>query len=718
MTTRFLESVERGAISAALVAALACGLTLSRARAAESSADASASARTAVGTAESAPGAQQAIVEAAIRAVKPALVKIDVVTAEYDEGREQKREASGSGVIITPEGHVITNHHVAGRAKRIVCTLSDKQEIEAELVGTDPLSDIAVVKLKPRAPTTFAVARFGDSSALRLGDRVLAMGSPMAFSQSVTMGIVANSNLVMPRDLPYYRITLEGEDVGSIVSWIAHDAAIYGGNSGGPLVNLKGEIVGINELRVGLSAAIPSNLAKSVAEQLIKSGEVARAWLGLEVQPQPRCVTERSGVLVAGAIPGSPADKAGFKPGDILTRLAGREVNVRFREELVAFNQFVYGLPIGREVEASVLRDGKPLTLRATTEKREKVEPSERELKGWGLCARDLSQMAVKEMGLDSREGVLVTSVRPGGPSGEARPPLAEGDVIIRVGDTPIKSLSDLTAETSRITAGAKGPAPALVSFIRSRGRYLTVVQVGTKDIEDPGREVRKAWLPVATQVLTRDVAKGLGIADRTGARITRVYPGAPEARSGSAAQPHSGAEAAGLKAGDIIVAVNGDPVLAAEQQDEEVLAAMIRQLRIGDKAQLTVLRNGQEMKVAIELAASPPLAREMKRYRDENFEFAARDVTFFDRMERRWEQDQAGALVTEVSEGGWAALGDLEAGDLIVAVDGAPVVDVESLEAAMKAVAQRRSQCVMLQVRRGIHHRYVEVRPAWGNAK
>jgi serine protease Do len=645
------------------------------------------------------------MVEAAIRAVKPALVKIDVVSAEYHEGRERKREASGSGVIITRDGHVITNHHVAGKAKRIVCTLSEQQEIEAELVGSDPLSDIAVVKLKPRAPMTFAAARFGDSSALRAGDRVLAMGSPMAFSQSVTMGIVANSNLVMPRDLPFYHITLEGEDVGSVVSWIAHDAAIYGGNSGGPLVNLKGEIVGINELRVGLSAAIPSNLARSVAEQLITRGEVARAWLGLEVQPQPRCASEHSGVLVAGAIPGSPADRAGFKPGDVLTRLAGREVNVRFREELVAFNRFVYGLPIGREVEATVVREGKSVTLRATTEKRERAEPTERELKGWGLCARELSQMAVKEMGLDSREGVLVTSVRPGGPAGEARPPLAEGDVIVRVGDTAIKSLGDLAAETARITSAAPAPAPVLVSFIRSRGRYLTVVRVGTKDIEDPGREVRKAWLAVATQVLTRDVARGLGLADRTGARITQVYP-------------RSNAEAAGLKAGDIIVAVNGDPVLAAEQQDEEVLPAMIRQLRIGDKAQLTIVRDGQEVKVAIELVASPPLAREMKRYRDENFEFAVRDVTFFDRVEQRWEQDQAGALVTEVSEGGWAALGDLETGDLVVAVDGAPVTDVESLEAVMKAVAQQRSGCVMLQVRRAIHHRFIEMRPAWGNAK
>ena len=210
------------------------------------------------------PGAQQQIIAAAIRAVTPALVKIDVVDVEYEAGQERKAEASGSGVIIRPEGYVITNHHVAGNAKRIICTLASKDEIEAELVATDPLSDIAIVKLKPKKPTTFPIATFGDSSVLRPGDRVLAMGSPLAFSQSVTMGIVANSRLVMPRDIWYYRITLEGEDVGSLVSWIAHDASIYPGNSGGPLVNAKGEIVGINELKLGLSAAIPSNLSRAL----------------------------------------------------------------------------------------------------------------------------------------------------------------------------------------------------------------------------------------------------------------------------------------------------------------------------------------------------------------------------------------------------------------------------------------------------------------------
>ena len=186
-------------------------------------------------SAGSAP-ADSAAVYAALSKVAPSLVRIHVVSIEYQDGRELKREASGSGTIITPEGHVVTNHHVAGKTKAIVCTLSTREEIPAELVGTDPLSDIAVIKLKPAKPRKFPVAAFGTATSLKVGDRVLALGSPLALSQSVTMGIVSNTEMIMPQLFwPFNRMTLEGEDVGSLVRWIGHDAAIFGGNSGGPL---------------------------------------------------------------------------------------------------------------------------------------------------------------------------------------------------------------------------------------------------------------------------------------------------------------------------------------------------------------------------------------------------------------------------------------------------------------------------------------------------
>ena len=162
------------------------------------------------------------------------------------------------------------------------CTLWNREEVEADLIGTDPLTDISIIKLRPEKAMHFQPASFGDSSKLRVGDYVLAMGSPMALSQSVTLGIISNTEMVMPRFWGTRgSFRLDGEDVGALVRWIGHDAAIYGGNSGGPLVNLEGDIVGINEISYGLSGAIPGNLAKSVADQLIAHGKVARSWVGL-----------------------------------------------------------------------------------------------------------------------------------------------------------------------------------------------------------------------------------------------------------------------------------------------------------------------------------------------------------------------------------------------------------------------------------------------------
>src|SRR5687768_995944 len=316
--------------------------------------------------------ADSAAVYAALSKVAPSLVRIHVVSIDHEDGRELKREAAGSGTIITPDGHVVTNHHVAGKTKAIVCTLASREEIPAELVGTDPLSDIAVLKLKPAKPRQFPTAAFGSAASLQVGDRVLAMGSPLALSQSVTMGIVSNTEMIMPQLFwPFNRMTLEGEDVGSLVRWIGHDAPIFGGNSGGPLINLQGEIVGVNEISMGLAGAIPAELAREVSEAIIRDGRVKRSWIGLDVQPLLKSSGAARGVLVGGTIEGSPAAAAGFKPGDVVLKIGTDDVTVRFAEELPLFNQAIMRLPLGKPIDIVVMRDGKEKTMRVVAEERE-----------------------------------------------------------------------------------------------------------------------------------------------------------------------------------------------------------------------------------------------------------------------------------------------------------------------------------------------------------
>jgi len=650
------------------------------------------------------PANVRAIVDTAIERMKPSLVRIHVVSTEYREGRELKMQAVGSGAIISKDGYIITNHHVAGHGERMFCTLWNREEIEAELVGTDPLTDISIIKLKPETPREFQPAVFGDSSKMQVGDSILAMGSPMALSQSVTLGIISNVEMVMPRLFGSAgRMRLDGEDVGALVRWLAHDAAIYGGNSGGPLVNLHGEIVGINEIRFGLSGAIPGNLAKSVADDLIHGGKVQRSWLGLDVQPLFKHSKDEHGVLLAGVVPDSPASRAGLQAGDLLLSIGGTPTNVRYDEQMPDFMRLVTSLPLDNEVAAVVLRAGSETNFHLKPIERGDLNPPQKELKQWGLTVRNLSFLTAREMKRTNQLGVLVTSVRPGGPTGEAKPPLDVHDVLTKVNDKPVKDVEALVQITHELTQGKTEPVPVIATFEREAQRFLTVVRVGIEELRDPGLEVTKAWLPVETHVISRDIARQLGKSDLKGFYITKVYPSTT-------------AEKAGLQPGDFIIAVDDEKLTASGAEHEEELATLIRQYEIGAKVQLTVLRdNGkQQTKVPVELARSPRVRREMKKYRNDEFEFTVRDIAFFDIAEEQWKPSQRGALVEEVKSGSWAELGSLYSDDLIVEVDGQPVTDVDSLKTIMEKIVADKKAFVVMKVVRGIHTAFLELEPTW----
>ena len=648
------------------------------------------------------PGNTRAVVDSAIVRMRPALVRIHVVSTEYREGREMKMQAVGSGAIISKAGYLVTNHHVAGHGARMVCTLWNREEIEAELVGTDPLTDISVLKLKPGQPREFAAATFGDSSKIVVGDSVLAMGSPMALSQSVTLGIISNVEMIMPRLFGTFgRLRLDGEDVGALVRWIGHDAAIYGGNSGGPLVNLRGEIIGINEIRFGLSGAIPGNLARCVAEQIIARGKIQRSWLGIDVQPLFKHSTWDHGVLIGGVVGDSPASRAGLQPGDLLLRLGDAPIHVRYDEEMPDFMRLVTGLPIGQPVTALVLRGGKEISCQLEPIERGELNPKQHELKQWGLTARDLSFLTAKEMKRTNQTGVLVTSVRPGGPAGEAKPALDAKDVLIEVNRAPVANVAELIELTRKLTEAKTEPTAVIATFDRESRRYLTVVKIGLQDLRDPGLEVTKAWLPVETHVISRDIARQLRQPELKGFYVTQVYP-------------DTTAEKAGLKPGDFITAVDGEKLTASGPEHEEEFGALIRQFEIGATVRLTLLRDNGPMQIPVELVRSPKLKREMKKYRNEDFEFTTRNVAFFDVAEEQWKPGQRGALVEEVRPGSWAELGSLSSDDLIVEVEGKPVSDVDALKSVMEQIARDKKSSVVMKVVRGIHTAFLELEPAW----
>jgi serine protease Do len=639
----------------------------------------------------------------AISRVYPALVQILVFTTHTEGGRERKSGATGSGAIISAEGHVITNHHVVGRATSIRVILPTREELEATLVGTDPLSDIAIVQLdlskRAKGSAPLPVAVFGSSEAVRVGDTVLAMGCPLALSQAVTRGIVANVDLRVPRP-----IELEGENVGSVVKWIGHDAQIFPGNSGGPLVNLDGEIIGINELVMGLGAAIPSDLAQAVAQQLIAKKKVERAWTGMMFQPllkgSPMSMT---GVLVSGVLPGTPAAVAGIQPGDRIIEVERKPVTVRFDTQLPAFtNELLQHAP-GKPLALRLVRGTQTLSLSLSPAPRDASRAREREFKEWGMTGRRITRVEAIELQRPDTRGVLVGTLRPGGPADKAVPALRREDVILSIGGKPVDSpdaLSKLTADTLKT---AKAPVPTLVGFERGAEKMLTVVEVGIRPPQEPPQEARRGWLPVNTQVLSPKLAIALGYKGRKGARVTQILPDG---------------DAGGLRVGDVVTKVDDALVEASEPQDADVFGALLRAYQPGSKAVLAVLRDGKPIELTVTLKEAPRVENELRVYEDVSLEFRARDISYLDRVKHRWPQDTSGALVSQVDAGGWASVGGLRAEDLVLAVDGRTVRDVKELEQVLRPMKDKKPGDVVFFVRRGVQTLFVELQPKWGEAK
>jgi serine protease Do len=369
--------------------------------------------------------------------VAEALVHVRPVKEIFRQGERQEVSVIGSGFIISPDGYVVTNEHVAGQSSEVRCVLFDKDEVEAEVVGVDPDTDIAVLKLQTDR-TDLPVVKLGSSSTLEAGQTVLALGSPHGLSRSVSLGIVS----VTDRNL---------EDAGSerapFNNWIQTDAAINPGNSGGPLVNLKGEVVGINTRKLqgadNVGFAIPIDIAREVINELIANGKVARSSIGTMLQEMTSYTDDptQQGVLIGDVDPLSPAAQANVRPGDILLGVDGIVTNARFTEDLPAVRKMIADKPVGGTVTLTLLRNGETIDVPVVTEERSAREGEEVELKEWGCTISALTPPVMRSAQLRSRQGVYASGVQVGSLAFAGG--LRQGDIILFVDNVPIKGLDD-----------------------------------------------------------------------------------------------------------------------------------------------------------------------------------------------------------------------------------------------------------------------------------
>ena len=396
---------------------------------------------------------------------------------DFNQPTERKASSLGSGFIVDKEGTVITNNHVINNAEDIVVRVGEK-EYKAKIVGADPYMDIAVLKIDSK--DTFTPVKFGDSDKARVGDWVMAIGNPFGLGGTVTAGIISARN----RDINLTRYD----------DFIQTDASINQGNSGGPLFNMDGDVVGINTAiiapnqsgSIGIGFAIPSNAASSVIDQLVKFGETKRGWLGVRIQEVTKEIADveklknTEGALVASVGEKSPAEKAGLQPGDIILKFDGQKIDtMRTLPKLVSRTE------VGKTVELEIWRDKKLITKKLTLGRLESSEDfkaenkpinpkkDESEIEVLKITVRDVTPQDIESRKLDKKtEGVVILEI-------ENKSPLTgllqAGDIILEVQKNKVSSADDLNKQIE--TINKKGEQTLLLTIINNNNqrRYLGV---------------------------------------------------------------------------------------------------------------------------------------------------------------------------------------------------------------------------------------------------
>jgi serine protease Do len=647
----------------------------------------------------------RALVTTARDRVFPALVNISVITVSYYGGKETKGGSVGSGTIISPDGYILTNQHVTDNGRKFRVTLADRRELPATLVGEDPLTDLAVLKIDPGSVDgELPHASFGGSDQLVVGDYVMAMGSPLALSRSVTLGIVSNTERVFTSGMggdEIEEMEFDAGRTGLFTSWIQHDALINHGNSGGPLVNLRGEIVGVNALGGNnIGFAIPVSLARDVSRQLIAHSEVIRSDIGIAVKPIKRSEF-REGVFVNSVAKDSPAGKAGLKAGDLITAIDGQPVTVRFAEEVPAFIRSIAARPVGTPLAIEYSRNGEKATATVTTEKLLKERGEQVALRSWGVSLSEITPKIAKDRRLGSTRGAIVTGLRQGGPAVQAEPSIGGADIIRTIEGKPVQKLGDAVELYKSIMARDPIPEYVLIGFERAGKNQVTLIKPRPERTEDPPREVPKSWIGVATQPVLQQLARELGHEGQLGFRVTRVYP-------------NTLAYTSGLQVGDVILSINGEKMAPRSMQDAGMFQRRVRQLSGSDSATLSVLRNGAVTEVAVPLERTRIGPDEALKETNKDFELSVRELTFFDRDDARLEESTTGVIVESVERAGWAGLAGINYGDLIQRINQHEITDIHAFRRAMTEIAKDQPERVTFGVLRGNRTYFVFAEPEW----
>jgi len=684
----------------------------------------------------------RAMVQTARDKVFPALVNISVVTTSFEGGEESKGGATGSGTIISKQGHVLTNQHVVNDGKKFKITLADRTIVPAKLVGEDPLTDLAILQIDmnelPKG-TELAVAEFGDSDKLAIGDTVMAMGSPFALSRSVTLGIVSNTERVFTSGFLREEVEeMQGEagTTGTFTRWIQHDAAINPGNSGGPLVNLEGKVVGVNTLGgSNMGFASPGNLARQVADAIIKDGEVVRSWIGVSFK-NIRDTGYDNGVLINAVVEESPAYEAGLRAGDRIVAIDGNPITVRFVEEVPPLVKSFADRPVGSQIKVGYVRAGEKKEATVTTKKLLRERGDRAALRLWGVTIAEITEKLAEDLHLTNRDGVFVTGVKGGSPGELAEPNIQGGDIIKTIGGKPVKTVHDAiaaykavmsptppaaddakAADKTASDATSKIPEFLLIEFDRRGKSQATLIKPRPEKKEDPPRELAKAWLGVATQPVLRELAREMGHEGQTGYRITRIYPGTL-------------AEKSGLKVGDVIVAIDADKTSVKGMQDAGALQRKIRTMKVDGEATVKVLRRSsdgkpvpEDVKVTLERTRLSP--EEARRDSNKDFEVTVRELTFFDRDDNRWEETVQGVIVAGAEQLGWAGASGIRSGDLIQRISvpsdatgtekwSETIVDLDGYRKVMERLAKEQPSRVIMGILRDNRAMYRYLEPEW----